>query len=105
MTLDTMRWYDELDEPPTPEQLDFWGKLRVCGRRRYVAYGVLRFSIFWLAGCVLFILLVAWGFGVAFSQLSYGHLVVGPALAWVILRWRWRKNELRYNGRAETPAL
>jgi hypothetical protein len=89
-------WWEELDEPPTPEQVEFWSRVRAQGRRRYIGRRVLRVSLLWLAIWLLSAVIATWGFGKTIGSLSYALLPVGPVVGWMIFRERWRKNEQRF---------
>ncbi len=91
------RLVEELDDPPSPEQLQLWSEVRQKGRIRYLGLGLL-----WGGLTVIPTSLMAEAFlyfvfgrhlGIESILVTLWALLVG---AWLVFRDRWKKNETRF---------
>ena len=89
-------WFDELDDPPAPDQIQAWASIRAAGRRRYVWGGVLWIIPVWVGIWVAANLFALWLFGKGFDPAGWSFLLIGPVSMWFSLSSKWRKNEQKY---------
>jgi hypothetical protein len=89
-------WF-KLDDPPTPEQINRWARIRT-NRRQYLLIGALHFTLFLSGMLVLAACILYWtGLKDSIDIWPATPLVpVGPIAGWIAGRQAWFTNEKRY---------
>jgi hypothetical protein len=87
-------WWQELENPPTEEQLNVWSEIRDRGHWRYLWKGI--WWVTWQS-------LLTWCFACLATDLWFqkqmaltslvAAIMAGAGCGWVLFRDRWAKNE------------
>jgi hypothetical protein len=88
-------YWDELDDPPTAAQLNWWSRIRIKGHKRFLLRGALvtglPVSAMWLAVSLFVDWVLERGW-----DLTWAFPVVWMLLVLLLYRQLWRVNESRY---------